>query len=372
MTINAARSLFDEYCHFKEINPLNTDETLLLTARDQVLTDIALNGYTKEAARLMHRILSFLGDAGLQEREHQLRLYLREPLERDERFWAHWELVDTLALLKKCKETVAEQLMFLHWTKANCEPKAWPAVMFDGTQAHCWACVNRMTEWFDLYYNIINSIESTEDSRKNRASYIRTAGEHLVFHNKMDEAMKESERLMKVVDESAQWPERVIFWLGATTIKLEVFRKKQDWESYDQQVQSIMALLETDSLDIEKKKFIANDFGACLLWAGRYQQAQLLFESNIKHGSGGITHYFLAICIWSSKKDRTQTLHHLAMAENEVVNNLNMRGRYIEMFKEQPEFSDIWDDQEFLSVISPIARSVDLQDLQSKQTSQIH
>ncbi|TYP76834.1 hypothetical protein BCM02_103498 [Paenibacillus methanolicus] len=49
------------------------------------------------------------------------------------------------------------------------------------------------------------------------------------------------------------------------------------------------------------------------------------------------------------QRDRIAALHHLRLAETKVKGNGGLRLRYKHMFLEQEEFSELWEDYEFLS-----------------------
>src|SRR5690625_5154948 len=95
---------------------------------------------------------------------------------------------------------------------------------------------------------------------------------------------------------------------------------------------------------------MAHEIGTCLTWEKRYENAMALFEYAIEYQGVGVTHFLYAICIWASQKNRKKTIHHLQMAELKIKGNDGLRARYIHMFLEQPEFEDIREDSEFLSI----------------------
>jgi len=358
--MNATLAL-NEFLSKTNNNPTIENEKLLLTAYQLVKEEVIKSNYSIEKVRLAHTIYGYLGDKGLSERVDLMRKCLLHTAtgSPEDKFWANWELVDNLALLKRYEEMVKEQRIFLDWAKSNMSPKSCLKVMYDSTQAIGWINESRTDEWFDIYHNLINSIEPTKQNRHNRVLYVETAAGLLAFSlQKYDDALKEIERYKNILLEDRAWSEFKKFSIRRISYLLEVYSGKNEMEKYDELVNNAISEIELYfkqykqrmSIDIDEVCNMAHDIGACLMWDKRYQKAMMLFEYAIEKQGAGITHFFYAICIWTLKKNRKITLHHLQRAELKVKGNGGLRSRYIHMFLKQPEFSEIHDDEEFLSI----------------------
>lgn len=358
-----AFSVLDAFIRKTEANPIKENERLLLTAFQLVKKEVVKANYSIRSVRLAHRIFGYLGDCGLSERVELMKKYLKHRINDSPRdtFWANWELVDNLALLKRYKEMIEQQRIFLEWTKSNMEPDYWIKAMYDSTQAIGWVFENQADEWFEIYHCFINSIEPTRLNRLHRILYVETAAGLFAFNlQKYDDALKEIERYKNILLEDSSWSEFKKFSIRRTSYFLEVYKGKKWIEKYDEVANEAIAEIESYikqyklgmPIDIDEVCDMAHEIGSCLMWDQQYKQAMNLFECAIEFQGNGITHFFYAICIWAKQKNRQKTLHHLEMAELKVKGNEGMRSRYIHLFLEQHEFSDIRDDEEFLSVFN--------------------
>jgi tetratricopeptide (TPR) repeat protein len=358
--MNAASAL-DEFISETNSNPTIENEALLLTAYKLVKEEVVKSNYSIKSVRLAHKIYGYLGDKGLNERVDLMKKYLlhKGSSSPEDKFWVNWELVDNLALLKRYEEMINEQRIFLDWTKTNMSQEYWLKVMYDSTQAIGWVHENRSNEWFDIYYYLIDSIAPTKHNRFHRVLYVETAVGLFVFNlQKYDYALKEIERYKNILLEDTSWYEFKKFSIRRISYLLEVYSGKNEMGKYEEVVNNAISEIESYikqyiqgmSTDIDEICDMAHDIGTCLMWEERYQKALSLFEYAIENQGSGITHFFYAICTWALQKNRKKTLHHLQMAELKVKRNGGLRSRYIHMFLEQPEFADIHDDKEFLSI----------------------
>lgn len=102
--------------------------------------------------------------------------YLRADLKVEERAWAWWNLVDNLALLRRCSDAVAQQENYLKWAiSSNLNSQSILEVMNDGTQALCWHKLNRLDDWNDIFNRLIERTKPNQENRLARFYYFRTA-----------------------------------------------------------------------------------------------------------------------------------------------------------------------------------------------------
>ncbi|MGM0835141.1 MAG: hypothetical protein ACQEV7_03225 [Bacillota bacterium] len=356
-----ALEAFEEYKKQNLENPINGNEDLLLEAFELVQQEVVQTNYSIVSVRLAHEIYGYLGDKGIQLRVDMMRKYLEESDSESltDCFWAKWELVDNLALLKKYKEMIEEQRAFLCWSKENLGPEYWIKVLYDSTQAVGWFHEDKTDEWFNIYQELLTKIYPSETNRHSRILLVETAAGLCAYERKdYDQALKEIQKYHDILTEDEMWYDYDKFYIRYVTYLLETYLGKKEMDKYDELINEVVLKIEIKfdrnekglSDNIEEVCDMAHDIATCLMWEKRYEQAKKLFEKAIEYQGTGITHFFNAICIWAKDKDRERTLHHLRMAECKINGNGGLRSRYIHMFLEQSEFLDVREDEEFLSV----------------------
>ncbi|WP_282940244.1 hypothetical protein [Paenibacillus sp. RC67] len=358
-----ASSALEKFMRATEIDPVKDKETLLLSAYQLVKEELIQSHYAIESVRLAHQIFGYLGDKGLDERVALSRKYLQnaEGESLEDRFWANWELVDNLALLKRYPEMTKEQRNFLAWSKENMKPDYWIKVMYDSTQAIGWVQENQAQAWFEIYYELMHCIEPTASNRHNRVLYVETAVGLLVFYLKhYAEALNELERYRTVLYEDTSWDEFNQFDIRLTSYELGLYSAQEDWDHYEQTADRAIAAIEScmtlynqgKTSNIGEICDMAHEIGTCLMWEKRYRQAMPLYEFALEHQGVGVTHFFYAVCVWATTKNKEETMRHLHLSELKVKGNGGLRSRYIHMFMEQPEFDDVREDAEFLAIFN--------------------
>lgn len=356
-----ADQVFDQFKREVELNPTKGHNKLLVRAFELVKEEIIASNYSIQSVRLAHAIFGYLGDKGLDERVKLMRKYLQVSMNasNEDKFWANWELIDNLALLKRYKEMIPDQRLFLQWTRDNMSVEWCIKVMFDSTQAIGWFYEGITDEWFDIYFELINKIEPTEQNRHNRVLYVETAAGLFVYQlKKYDRALKEIERYKQILNEDQTWDEFNEFFIRRIPYLLEVHSGTGNEEKYDQVASEVIEKIELfiqqfkqgQPINVLEICDMAHEIGTSLMWEKRYDQARALFEFALEYQGAGVTHFFYAICVWATQKNRVKAIYHLKIAENEVMGNGGLRSRYIHMFLEQPEFEDVHEDHEFLSI----------------------
>lgn len=348
---------FDVFMENVRSDPSLADDSLLLEACKEV-EDALSHEITPEVVHLADDIYRYMGQVGLEKRISLHRKYLYVVPNLEERFWSHWHLVDTLAILRRNREAVEEQSNLYHWTCQHLTDEHVLRALEDTTQARCWQMEGRINEWFQLYYKTSERLESPEVSRYWRCLFVRAGAAVFASNGRLDEALTEVEKLERYNEEDPDWKSYRMFWLAVITTRLEVHRKQEDWSGFDQVVAEAISYVKGEveklnsehGIDLSNLAWVAHDVGVCLMWAGRYEQAKYLLQVAIDSQDEAGTHFFLAACIWASEKDREKTLHHLKSAQSFVRNSGN-RGRYYYFFLETPEFSDVKDDGEFLEAL---------------------
>src|SRR5690625_4962637 len=103
--------VFAEFKSKTEDNPIKDNDKLLFTAYRLIKQEIIKSNHSIKKVRLAHEIFGYLGDKGLNDRVELMKNYLQHGVDSnaEDKFWANWELIDNLALLKRYKEMLKEQ-----------------------------------------------------------------------------------------------------------------------------------------------------------------------------------------------------------------------------------------------------------------------
>ena len=319
---------------------------------------LLLKGLSREVVHLADGVFRYLGQEGIEKRIPLHRDYVEVAPDPDERFWSHWHLVDSLAVLRLNREAVEEQIELYRWTCENLSDEHILRSLEDTTQALCWLMEGRTNEWYELYEEASGRLASPEVSHYWRCNFLRAGAGVYALADDLDEALIELSKLDACIKSKSQWKHYRVFWLASVTSRLEIFRKQKKWDEFDLTAKEGVRHVEVElaklaagkPTDVGKLAWVAHDLGCCMLWARRYETAERLLQTAIRAKDDAGHHFFLAICTWAGRKDREKTLCHLRTAQSFIRNYLN-RGRYYHYFIETPEFSDVWEDPEFLTAL---------------------
>ena len=297
------------------------------------------------------------GKLGLEKRISLHRRYLKIVSDNKERFWSHWQLVDTLAVLQRNRETVEEQLKFYRWTCDHLSDEYVLEALYDTTQAKCWKEEGRINEWFQLYEEAAERLENPEMSRYARCRLLQAGAEVSMSSGRLDEALLEMEKLERA-NSDPDWERYREFWLAVISTRLLVHSKQEDWERFNQAFTEASTFVEGEvekwntghPVNLSDLTWYAHDIGCCLMWSKKYNEARHFLQIAVDSGNDAWSHFFLAVSIWASEKDREKTLHHLKTAQDSMLNPLN-RDMFHQTFLETSEFSDVKDDREFLEAL---------------------
>ena len=356
LTLKDIRGKFDSFIEQAKSDP-TSGEDILTEAYNEV--EEALKGeITPELVRLADDIYTYMGKLGLEKRISLHRRYLKVVSDNKERFWSHWQLVDTLAVLQRNRETVEEQLRLYRWACKYLSDEYVLEALYDTTQAACWKEEDRIDEWFQLYDEASKRLGNPEVNRYTRCLFLQAGAEVSLFNDRLDEALLEVEKLERL--NSTHGLEGYFqFWLSVITARLLVYSKQEDWERFNQVFMEASTFLEEEvgkrdtghPVNIGNLTWAAHDIGWCLLWSKKYNEARRFLQIAVDLGNNNAwSHFFLGVSIWASEKDREETLHHLKTAQDFMLNPLN-RDMFHQTFLETPEFLDVRGDKEFLKVL---------------------
>ncbi len=361
--LDEIRSKFDAYTEKVESYPISNEdilsgEEMLKEAFDEI--EIALKDeITPELVHLaVNDIYTHSGKIGMEKRISLLRKYQDVAADDNERFWIHQNLMYSFSSLNRHEETIEEQKRLYSWASKNMSDKYVLETISNLNCAGSWKDQGRFDEWLLLYNEASERLEKPEVSDYSRCDFLQIGAEVLRANDQFDDALLEIEKLENANKEQ-DWEHYFRFWLAVRTNRLLIYSKLDDSERFDQTLQDVSKYID---LEMEKQKsghpvklndliWATHDVGCCLVWGKKYQEAkhhlQISVDLQKKNDYG---HFQLAVSIWASEKDREKTLHHLKLASDYVLNYWN-QDRYYPNFLETQEFSDVWDDKEFLNVL---------------------
>ncbi|MXV75396.1 sigma-70 family RNA polymerase sigma factor, partial [Candidatus Poribacteria bacterium] len=353
--LESIRSKFDSFIAQAKSDP-TSGEDILKEAHIQV--EDALKGeITPDLAHLADEIYEYIGKIGMEKSVSLHRRYLNVASDNKERFWSHRQLSGNLARLQRNTEAVEEQVRLYRWTCEHLSDEDVLEAVNSLSHIRCWEAEGRVDEWFQLYEEASERLENPELSRYARCDFLQIGSEILRAYDRLDETLLGMEKLEDANGEPS-WEHYFRFWLAVRTNRLLVYSKQEDWERFDQTLTEVSTFIEGElekraaghSVNISDLTWAAHDVGYCLLWSKRYNEARHFLQiaiDLIRYDAH--THFFLAVSVWASEKDREKTLHHLKATQDYVLNP--NRDMYYSNFLETPEFSDVKDDQEFLKAL---------------------
>ena len=353
------RSKFDAFMEQVKSDP--TSRADILKEAFNEIEDALTGEITPELVHLaVDDIYPYMGKLGMEKRLSLLRRYMDDALEDTERFWAHNELVDSLAFLGKNRESIEEQTRLYRWASKHLPDKYVLKVLSNLSPAGCWAAEDRLDDWIQLYDEASKRLENPGVDYYSRCGFLQTGVDVLRGNSRFDEALLEIEKLERANNEPGS-EHYFQFWLIAKENRFLVYGRQEDWDRFDQVFTEANAYMEGElkkrdagqPVNLDHLMWFTHDFGCCLLWLKKYDEAKRFLQITIDlENNNHYGHFQLAVSIWASEKDRERTLQHLKVAQDYyVVNPYNHQDTYYPTFLETAEFSDVKDDPEFLKVL---------------------
>ena len=222
----------------------------------------------------------------------------------------------------------------------------------------CWKKENRIDEWMKLHDEASQRLENPEVSDFSRCDFLQIGSEVLRAFDRFDEALLGFEKL-ESANKDQDWEHYFRFWLAVRSNRLRIYSKQEDWTRFDPVLRDVSTFIDGE---VEKQKagypvnvgnliWAAHDIGCCLVWSKNYEEAKRFLQISLDlQNKNDWAYFMLAVSIWATDKDREKTLHNLKLASDYILNYWN-EDRYYPAFLETPEFSDVWDDPEFLKVL---------------------
>ena len=351
------RSKFKSFMEQVKSDPANKED--LLKETDSEIDAVLKSEITYEVVHLaVDGIYPYMGKLGVEKRVSLLRKYMDDLTDDTERYWSHKLLVDGLAILKRNREAIVEQTLFYRWACQYAE-KYVLRIISNLNIAKCWKAENRIDDWIQLYNEASERLDHSEVSDYSRCDFLQKGAEVLRQNDRYDDALLGIEKLERA-NKKPDWEHYFRFWLAVKSNKLLLYAKQKDWNRFNQVFTEVSTYME-----LELKKLSANfpinmyelfcaahNIGCSLVWSKKYNEAKRLLQIAVDLENWNEHSYFmLAVSTWASEKDREKTLNYLKIAQDKfVVSTLNYPDSYYPTFLEIPEFSDVKDDPEFLSV----------------------
>ena len=351
------RSKFNSFMEQVKSDPTSRGD-ILKEADSEI--DAALKGET--TSELVHLavdgIYPYMGKLGIEKRVSLLRKYMADIVDDTERYWSHKSLVNGLTILGRNRAAIKEQTLLYRWAGKYAK-KYVLRIISDLNISKCWKAEGRIDDWIQLYNEASERLEHLEVSDYSRCDFLQKGAEVLRQNDRYDEALLEIEKL-EHANKKQDWEHYFKFWLAVRANRLLLYGKQEEWDRFNQVFTEVNTYIE-----LELKKLDANfplntydlfcaahNFGCCLVWSKKYNEANRLFQIVIDLENWNEHSYFmLAVSIWASEKDREKTLEYLKIAQDKfVVTTLNYPDSFYPTFLETPEFSDVKDDPEFLKV----------------------
>ena len=351
------RSKFDAFMEQVKSDPASR-EAILKEASNAI--EAALKGeITPELVHLVvDDMYSRMGSLGMEKRVPLLRKYMDDAPDDTERYWAHRGLVNSLAHLRRNRETIEEQTRLYRWACKHSEKYVLRTIANLST-AGCWKAEGRIDDWIQLYTEASERLENPEVSQYSRCDFLQFGAEVLRKNDRLDAALLEIEKLERANGKPG-WRTYFRFWLAVRENRLLLYSKQEDWDRFDQVYRETNTFIEGELKKLDagfpvntyELIWAAHNVGCCLVWSQKYSAATRLLQVAIDLGNyNDYNHFMLAVSVWASEKNREKTLHHLKVAQADyAVSSYNYMDSYYSSFLETPEFSDIKDDPEFLKV----------------------
>lgn len=356
------RSKFNAYMEKVESYPITQNdilsgEEILKEACEEV--EVALKGeITPELVHFaVDDIYAHYGKIGMESRVALLRKYQDKASHDDERFWAHQNLVISLACLERNKEATEEHARLYRWTCKHMSDKHVLEVLSNLNAAGCWKDEGRIDSWIQFYNEASERLNNPEVSDYSRCDFLQIGAEVLRNNERFEDALQGLENLERANKEQS-WEHYFRFWLAIRTNKILIYSKQEDWDRFQLAFSELSKFID---IEVEKHEsgypvntndliWAAHDFGCCLVWSKKYEEAKRFLQISLElQNKNDWAYFMLAVAIWVTEKDREKTLHNLKLASNYIGNYWN-EARYYPAFLETPEFSEVKEEPEFLKV----------------------
>ncbi len=201
--ISRLNDLITEFEKDRRNNPTSADLRRLEAVVDEAEADLDTSGFKPDAVYNAFAIYF-----RLQKHERRLvilKQYLARALPPIEEAWARWNIVDTLALMRKCEQLVPTHKAFLDWTTSHLQPDMRLWVMEDSTQALGWFTGGRGDDWIAIFHELNRTVPPSLRNRYHRFQYYRSASYALSRFNRTEQAITIAQGILNIAREDTTW-----------------------------------------------------------------------------------------------------------------------------------------------------------------------
>ncbi len=336
--------IVQDYRRQFEKDATKADRALLENSRTLLYDELEETSWNSEIVHKGFELFSRLGDK--EAIVDLLDRYLGIPsLGISEENWTRWNLIDNLAMLRRCEEAVKTQKEYLDWGRQILPspdwwlPAEWPfdfghdwrpyrkevpadecllfRIMYDGTQARCWIEVARSDEWLHIYRELTREVPPTTHNQVERRYYIRTACVVLNYSGRPTEALKEAEALDRLSREEKFWEEAAETEFDARAVEIEAYRILDDIPNLRRVAQIVTSRLEQQyehRAELKREEVsvlwgLYHNTAAPIYRARQYDLAIPLFRRAIELGIPSSHSYlWLAASIWATEKGSNSSI----------------------------------------------------------------
>lgn len=349
--------LLRSYAQQFDRDPMTADPALLERARARLRAELHRLPLSSELVHLAVAVhWNWVDDADALIAI--LADYLQQPLPVEEEAWARYEYVNTLTVLKRSAEVVANQRAALEWGRACWEAGRLASesllhFISNFSQAEQWLPLGLREEWLSRCTELMAAIPQDADSRMERFYTLRTLALMLQAAGRWVEALATTERIRAMAEEDPTWERAYEMEAQADFAAMHIQEAQQDTGAFLLLAEHARTLLdekyeEVDSMTPEARTrlMIQYDNLACPLYFARcYALSIPLHRRTLELGYNQEFLYpWLAAAIWAHTGDHAETL--------ELIRQGRARCRSLASYRkaceERPEFQDIKTSSDFL------------------------
>lgn len=362
------------------------DRKLLEEAVEELGRAFRLGDRTPETVWPLTEALQHISD--LDRSIRVLKEYADNAPDATEEFLALHYIVGKYSLLHEHKEAVKwhKDMLEKMQSKMPAERLLWS--LSTTIMMGSWKKCGLLSEWMSISHELYSQMEDTYDTCTSRAYYLRSLIEAVyVPAERFEEALETCERLKALTEKYIeQWVEARWIFIDAQANLLLVYHatNRGDMEAqtvvegkqYVSDYGHWVTQLSTSGGDREVTykdpvrgkadvrslynfhrqyyQFSLHDFACVCMWTGHYEDAVELFEKALAIMDVPNTHFFLAGSILKATGDREKSFQHFRQAvENPLY---SPRHNLKQVVLGDSSFEDVWDDDQFLSLIEKEAQ----------------
>lgn len=348
--LDEVRELLDDWDRRMEANPASANRARLSEAARSLQQQIGAHGMNSEVVHAAAETYIRLDDP--RSLATLLEDYLVQDMEPGEEAWTRWNLVDCLALLRRCDDAVQAHNEFLNWAKSALSPERLPWVMEDATQALCWLETGKVDEWLAIFRNIVADSPPSHANRLDRFLYARTAAVLLTRLERLDEAFELTEQMFSIADEDREWEPQYLYWVTGESLirRAEIQLRQGDVSaalSIADELRTLFDSVEADPSSeesvLKRIRSLEHNLAAVFYRARIYDIAIPLFERAIAAGViSGMAYLWLAASLRATNEQDDRVFDLLRKAAAGIGPRM-----CLDKFMETPEFRSVSQQPEF-------------------------